>query len=422
MAGDRGASYADRIIARARELHARDAFEPARHEEGHVAIAAAKSEAAADFMRGRRLVVLYAVLAAAITAFSLLLPFYGFDTMGVGGTVLAPGDVLDCYGLWFQLNVAPLFDSSLYNRSDIILSSFQEAHGSVGLYPLVINRAAATLIVVVCGVMLALSGLLFQTSFRNPLAAPTALGVSDGVTLGCIIFAMQGYGSIMEAPALYLQLVYGLGVLAVVVVLLLSRGISGGRRYNVLDMLLLGTVICQLLAGVNRFVENFVMSYDTWAMFYDVQQAADALRDPLVRHVVLAVFILTFVPALVLRFKLNLVAFSDDDGKMMGVRAGLLRGAALVLGSAMQLAAIASMGPVAMLSLAVPFVVRYMLPADFGSQFLGNCLVGVTVLLACVCIQHFAVIGFMTVPVGTIVSVFIIPFFIWMVTFGKGRW
>ncbi len=107
---------------------------------------------------------------------------------------------------------------------------------------------------------------------------------------------------------------------------------------------------------------------------------------------------------------------------MMGVRAGLLRGVALVLGSAMQLAAMATIGAVSMLSLAVPFLVRYIMPADFRSQFIGNCLVGAELLLACVVIQHFCVIGPITMPVGTVVSIFIVPFFIWMVALGKGRW
>ena len=106
----------------------------------------------------------------------------------------------------------------------------------------------------------------------------------------------------------------------------------------------------------------------------------------------------------------------------MGVRAGLLRGVALLLGSAMQLAAMATVGAVAMLSLAVPFLVRYIMPADFRSQMVGNCLIGAEFLLACVVIQHFAIVGSITMPVGTIVSIFIVPFFIWMVAFGQGRW
>lgn len=422
MAGVKAKTYAERVIARARELKESDAFEAVRRSDV-MAVSAkeAKADARADNRSSRRLVVVFALISAAIAGFSLLLPYVGIDSMGIGGAVYSPQTVLDCYALWFQLNVMPLFDPTLGNRAATTVSAFLETHDAL-VYSFVINRAQITVIVIMCGILLATSGLLFQTAFRNPLAAPSSLGVSDGVTLGCVIFTLMGYSSIYEAPELYLQLVYGLGALVVIVVLLGSRLFSGGARYNVLDMLLLGTVACQLVGGFNGYVQNFVMDYDAWESFYDVQQAADALKEPLVQAVVVAVFLITFVPALVLRFRLNLIAFSDDDGKMMGARAGILRGFALVLGSVMQLAALASIGQVAMLSLAVPFVVRYAMPADFRSQFLGNCLMGTAVLLVCVAIQHFATVGIVTMPVGTIVSIFIVPFFVWMVAFGKGRW
>jgi len=420
--GPEGKGYAARMIARVRELRERDAFEPPPRIVGDAVSAAhAKAVTRAENRDTRSVALAFALATLFITALSLCLPYRGIDMMGAGGTVYAPGEVLECYKLWLELNVAPLFDHTLYNLASLKLSQFAQTH-DLAMYTLVMNRAAATLIVAACGMMLALSGLLFQTAFRNPLATPSMLGVSDGVTLGCIVFAMLGNGAISENPGLYLLCVYGFGAATVVAVLLLSRGITGQARYNILDMLLLGTVIAQLLNGANSFVQNFTMDYGTWELFYNVQQAGDALREPLVQGVVAGVFVLTMVPALVLRFRLNLIAWSDDEGRMMGVRTGLLRGLALVLGAAMQLAAIASIGQIAMLSLVVPILVRYLLPSDFRSQFLGNCLVGTALLMVCMIVQHFATLGIITVPVGTIVSVLIVPFFVWVIAAGRGRW
>lgn len=416
-----GGRYAKRVMERARKLRKSDAFEPARRERLAVSAAEAKAIERAGRRRSRKTVAAFALACVVIVLFSLLLPYYGFDAMGVGGEIYSPLDVLGCYGLWFQLNVMPLFDPTLANRAGSVYADFAAAHPA-GMYNLVINRAAVTGVIVLCGTMLALAGLLFQTAFRNPLAAPTTLGVSDGVTLGCIVFASMGYSSILDDPVLYVALAYGLGAAVVVGVLLASRAMSGGKRYNVLDMLLLGTVVCQLVGGVSGFVQNFQMDNDTWFNFFEIQQATSAVASPFVCLVVLGVFAVTFAPALVLRFRLNLISFSDEEGAMMGVRAGLLRAGALVLGSLMELAAMATIGQVAMLSLAVPFAVRYMLPADFRSQFLGNCLLGAAVLLACTALQHFATIGIVTMPVGTIVSIFVVPVFVWMVAFGKGRW
>ncbi len=419
-AHDRG--YIDRIIAAAKALDARDAFEAAQSQVGRrISAAQAKRTTAMHVRNSRRITVAFIIALVVIVCISLCLPYYGVGSQGQSGGVYSPEVVFASWQLWFKMTVLPLFDQTLYNQNARLLTDFAAVYG-IGTYTLVINRTMVTFLVILCGMMLALSGMLFQTSFRNPLAAPTMLGVSDGVTLGGIIYCMMGYINITDKPILYAALVYGLGALAVVFVLFASRTLSGGKRYSIMDMLLLGTVVCQLLGGANQFVQNFVMDDATWANFYDVQQASNALTEPVLQAIVIVVFVVTFGVTFILRFKLNLVSFGNEEGEMMGVRTGALRGLALVLGSAMQLAALASIGQVAMLSMAVPFLVRFLMAADFRTQFLGNCLIGSTMLLICMVFQHFIVIGLTTPPVGTIVSVLIVPFFVWAIALSKGRW
>ncbi len=413
----------EQILARARQLSGESAFAPAKREDqptipAEVALAAV----AADARATRRGVLVFVAIALVVAAFSLLLPYFGVDAQNATRTVYSPATVCQAYWLWVQINVLPLFDHSLANQADLLRATFAAAHGD-GVYTLVTQRALVTFMIVICGIALALSGLLFQTAFRNPLAAPSSLGVSDGVSLGCIIYSMLGFGSIQQAPVTYLLLVYGLGALSVALIMAASRWMAGPRkRYNVLDMLLIGTIFCQLMGSASGFIQNFIMSDTAWFNFYDIQQATDALSSPLICKVALVLFTVTFIPALLTRFALNMIAFSDDDGKMAGLNAGALRICALVLGSAMQLVALATVGQVAMLSLAVPFLTRFALPARFPVQFVGNAALGSTVLLVCVAIQHFAVVDVVTMPLGTIVSIFIIPFFVWMVAFGKGSW
>ena len=415
-------AYADKLIARARQLSTSDAFAApdAQEVSAHArSYEATRKHRAFSKRRMRQTIFLGVVLVVAVCAMSLCLPYYGVNTMGAASNIYAPSDVIDAYALWFQLNVMPLFDSTITTRAAAMLNGFNETHPDV-VYQLVVQRGAVTLVVIACGVLLAVSGMLFQTSFRNPLATPTMLGVSDGVTLGCIIFALLGYAQAADNMALYLMLVYGCGAAAVVAVILLSRAISG-RHFNVFDMLLLGTVACQLLGGINSYITNFGMDISTWENFYNLQQAGDVLSYPQTWIVVAVVFFVTIIPVVVLRFRLNLVSFDDADMRLMGARPTALRGLALILGSVMQLAALASVGQVAMLSLAVPFLVRYLMPSDFRYQLLGNCLLGILILLVCVAFQHFATIGVVTVPVGTLVSVLVVPFFVWVIALHFGR-
>ena len=424
MSGDseKTRAYIERVIARARELKIVDAFAAPKRQVG-VAISAAQAKAttAMHARNSRRTIVAFAIALAVVVLVSLCLPYRGVNVMGGAGSHYSPVEVVSAYGLWFRLNVMTLFDPSLISQNTAELNAFASTYGSEA-YAYTINRAMVTLLVVVCGVMLAVAGMLFQTTFRNPIAAPTMLGADAGVTLGGVIYCLVGFESAANNPSLYALLVYGCGALTVLAVLVLSRVLSGAKRYNVLDMLLLGTVICQLVGGFNQFVQIFVMSDDQWDSFYNIQQATDALTQPILQVVALALFVVTIAVVVTYRFKFNLISFSDDEATLMGVRPGVLRVGALVLGSAMVLSAMASVGQVAMLSLAVPFLVRYLMPADFRTQLLGNCLVGPLVLLVCMVFQHFFVLGFITIPLGTIVSILIVPFFVWVVAFSQGRW
>lgn len=415
-----GNSYVQEVVQAARRLASSNAFEPATGKEVESFRTAHKTRKMSK--RSIRITLLGgALLTALLCLMSLCLPYHGVNTTGSSGVIYSPQDTLDCYALWFQINVMPLFDTTLQSRTGLMLAQFEEAHPTI-IYQLIIQRGAVTLVVIACGILLAVSGMLFQTAFRNPLATPTMLGVSDGVTLGCIIFAYQGYMSAADNMGLYLMLVYGFGALAVVVVLLLSRVMSGKNFSSIFDMLLLGTVLCQLLGGVNAYITNFGMDSETWERFYNLQQAGDVLNYPQTWVVVAVVFVACIIPVVALRFRFNLISFNDDEGKLMGARPVLLRAGALVLGSVMQLAAIASIGQVAMLSLAVPFLVRYLMPSDFRYQLLGNVILGTIVLLVCIAVQHFAVIGSVVVPVGTLVSVLVVPFFVWAVALQSNKW
>ena len=418
MAGSKQQSYADRIIERARELRESDAFALREHTGFAIPTDTVKEQRRFTKRSIRQTIVLCVAIIVVIMGMSLCLP-YNTGGSQYAGVVYSPADVASCWALWFQTTIMPLFDSTIANRSTAMIAQFMIDTNVA--YWLVIERGAVTLLLLALGFMLAVSGMLFQTTFRNPLATPTMLGVSDGVTVGYIIFACLGYTAASDNMPLYLLLAYGFGALAVVVVLGLSRAV-GGKRFNVFDMLLLGTVICQLLGGVINYITNFGMDTTTWEHFYDIQQSGDAMSDPLTWAIVVVLFIVCAVPLFVYRFKLNLLAFSEEETRLMGSRPTVLRAFALVLGSIMQLAAIASIGQVAMLSLAVPFVVRYLMPSEARYQLLGNFLLGSIALLACYAVMHFAVIGLVPIPLGTIVSVLIVPFFIWAVALQSNKW
>lgn len=58
------------------------------------------------------------------------------------------------------------------------------------------SRLPQAITALLCGMALAASGLMLQTTFNNPLAAPSILGISSGASLGVALVMLAGAGTI----------------------------------------------------------------------------------------------------------------------------------------------------------------------------------------------------------------------------------
>ena len=76
------------------------------------------------------------------------------------------------------------------------------------------SRLPQTITALFCGASLAASGLMLQTSFRNPLAGPSILGITNGASLGVAI-VMLASGGVMGASVLGTE-IHIAGVVAVI--------------------------------------------------------------------------------------------------------------------------------------------------------------------------------------------------------------
>lgn len=415
--------YFAHIVARAKDIRSSDAFEaPPVRTDNLISATQVKQDRRACARRNRKVILIMLAVMLAVLAYSLCLPYMGSKYSGDDAhAVYNILGVIECWKTWLYLNVGVLFDSTIVNNTQASLNALAAAYPDI-TYTAVIDRGAVCFAVIACGCMLAVSGMLFQTTFRNPIATPTMLGVADGVNMGLLVFVALGYSGMSSNPQLYVILVYGFGIGVLVLIMVACRFVAGGAAFNVFDMLLLGTVFTQILSGVCNHVKVFVFEPSEWDTLYDLQQGFDTLQEPLTYVLVAIALVVAVLPIVLLRFRVNIVSFSDGEIRLSGSRPNAIRLLVLVLGSLMELAAIAAVGQVAMLSLVVPFIVRYLLPSDTRYQLVGNVLLGSVVLLLCFAAQHFFQVGPVPMPIGTVVSVIAVPLFLWIVTLQKRGW
>jgi iron complex transport system permease protein len=282
-----------------------------------------------------------------------------------------------------------------------------------------ISRLLTSLMAFLCGAMLSLSGYVFQTVFKNPIAAPSVLGVSAGVRLGIILLVTK-YGVMAETMfyAKY-RYCYTFALLTLFAVLFLSRLSSRDKRIAIWDTLIIAVIFSTLLGAISTQL-SYQMENDTALSSANISNVVwPDLSLP--SFILLGIiFIITVLPFFFMRFSFNAVLFDDGLGKStLGINTGIIKVIALILGSLMLTSATIHIGSVGMISLIVPFISRNIFGVESQKLFLGNIVLGGGICMLAKTIAAFIPFGNIMFPTGSIVEFLAIPVFVLIVR--KGR-
>ena len=132
-----------------------------------------------------------------------------------------PAEVVKSIVTWFQLTFAEVFHTPMALR-------YYEITGEMPYYGGVIERIRLMAMTFLCGALMALSGSIFQTVFRNPMAAPTMLGVSAGVNAGVLVLVLQ-YEFAATTMLFYKYVYCYIGAVIMLTLVLVMRKISSGK-------------------------------------------------------------------------------------------------------------------------------------------------------------------------------------------------
>ena len=350
--------------------------------------------------------------AATLAAFILCLCVDNYQ-----GRLASPIEVLSCYALWLQQTFAALFDPS---GSPLSGQEIMEMNPS---YFSLMSQAGIAVITAVGGVLLALAGALYQSVFRNPIASPSMLGVSSGVQLGVLLLVLI-FGTAAATMGIWrYALSYGCALGVLVLLFVLSRLVSGkGKPLNVVNMLVIGTLLTQLIGVVVTYVTWYLFDDELWEVYNTINEMLVVDTSPYAFAFLLGSILVSVVPVFLLRFRLNCLSFDEAEMRLLGVDSRRIQLIALACGTVMMIAAQVSVGTVAMLSLVVPHVSRAFFGAEFRKQLVGNVLLGAFILLVCRVILSFIPMVGLMLPIGTMVSVVVLPAFVWILAIQQRSW
>ncbi|GAA3239957.1 iron chelate uptake ABC transporter family permease subunit [Streptomyces thermocoprophilus] len=211
------------------------------------------------------------------------------------------------------------------------------------------DRLSRTLLGLLAGVALGLSGAVLQALTRNPLADPGLLGINAGAS-AAVVTAITYLG--VTSLTGYVWFAF----LGAAVVGALVWFLGGSRGATPVRLALAGTAITAALYG---FVQA-VMIMDDAALgkmrFWTVGSLNTA-TDLTIRQVWPFIAAGTLL-ALALARSLNAMAMGDDTAKALGAHLGRTRALAMLAATVLCGAATAACGPIMFVGLMVPHVVR----------------------------------------------------------------
>nr|WP_176604626.1 iron chelate uptake ABC transporter family permease subunit [Streptomyces lycii] len=218
-------------------------------------------------------------------------------------------------------------------------------------------RVPRTVLGLLVGVALGLSGALMQALTRNPLADPGLLGVSLGASAGVVVaIAFLGVASVLG----YVWFAFLGAALASAAVYLLG---SAGRTPATPERLVVaGAAVTAVLYAFNSAVLLLdPEAFDSFR-FWTVGTLAGRTAD--VVYVILPFVAAGLVITLALARPLNALALGDQVGKALGVRVGRTRVLGAVAVMLLCGAATAAAGPIGFVGLAVPHAARFLTGPD----------------------------------------------------------
>ena len=275
-------------------------------------------------------------------------------------------------------------------------------------------RLPRTLLAVLVGASLGLSGAALQGLLRNPLADPGLTGASQGAALGA---AAVFYFGLFSAAGVVAPALAGLIGAAVAMALMLWLAGSAQASMVLLAGLAISTITGALLATVLNFAPN------PFAMQELVFWLLGSVSDRGMQHVLL------MVPALLIGFVLlwhersffAAISLGEEVAQSLGYRFSVhsrrvVVAAAVLVGSAVSVA-----GSIGFVGLMVPHLLRRWVNHRPDRLLLPSALLGSTLVCVADIVVRLMPPG-REIKLGVITALIGSPLFIWLIWKERKQW
>ena len=275
-------------------------------------------------------------------------------------------------------------------------------------------RLPRTLLCILVGMTLSVSGALMQSIFRNPIVEPGLVGTSAGAALGASFVFVFGNIAFFNHTGLSGDILLPLcafigGWCATMIVYRLS--VSFGK-VSVSTMLLAGMSINALASAGTGFLSYIARDPQARSItFWNLGTFAGADWRAVMVVSIVSIPVLLIIMSYARH--LNLLQLGDTEAQYLGVDTERVKKRLIFLNTLMVAAATSMVGVIAFIGLLVPHLLRLLRGSDNRYVITGSALLGGIVMIAADMVSRI-IIAPAEMPIG-IISAFIgAPLFLWM--------
>ena len=262
-------------------------------------------------------------------------------------------------------------------------------------------RLPRILLGLLCGAGLSLAGCCFQGFFSNPLATPDTMGVAGGASFGAALGLLLGFNMIGVQ-----LLSFGMGIAAVFFTKAAASGRDHGPAVLVISGIMVGALFSALVSLVKFLAdaESQLPAITYWLMgsLSGTGYSKLALGAPVIVVGIIIIFLL--------RWRINLLALSEDELIASGTNVKLLRSLVVICATAMTASVISMCGQVGWVGLIVPHMCRLIWGQDNAKLIPASVSIGAAFMVAVDTLARS--VSAAEIPVSILTAIVGAPFFI----------
>lgn len=264
------------------------------------------------------------------------------------------------------------------------------------------------------GAALSTAGAAYQGMFKNPMVSPDILGASSGAAFGAAL------GILCSFSIVGIQIVSFLfGILAVAITYVISNKVSKNADATLI-LILSGMLVSTLFSS---FVSLIKYIADPYSKLPDItfwlMGSLSSINNKDIYIITMPIIVGIGVIMLV-RWKLNIMAFGEEEAMAMGIETKKLRGIVIGASTLIIASSVSVAGLIGWVGLIIPHFSRILVGPNYKYLIPTSILTGSSFLIL---VDNLARnLASTEIPIGILTSIIGAPFFLYLMMNIKRGW